>query len=147
MFSIKFLLRLTENRRHSAFFLYLILLLSGIVLLDFYLCMQGSIIFGIYLIMSLLCLLSLVGLPVSMGLVSRHLEGIDASRIREEFPEGDFYGLTGAFLAGILLLIPGIISSFLGMFLLVKPLRILAGRILSDFLMVKWHEVYEYRNL
>lgn len=53
----------------------------------------------------------------------------------------------GSFFSAILLMYPGIISFFLGLFFLIPGIRKTMGRLTTRFLRIKWSEVNEYLYL
>jgi UPF0716 protein FxsA len=104
-------------------------------------------------------LMLVVATSMAGALVLRHAGGNHIARVRVAMADGGFTALqadsagTFTLLAGILLLIPGFITDFLGLLLLLSPLRRLLGALLGlkaaparadgvvDLEPEQWHQV------
>ena len=90
---------------------------------------------------------SLFGLIISYSLIKSRLKIIKTAINDGEYPEDDFYKLTGLFIAGILLITPGFIGDLLGITILLPGISKKVGFILTRSMEGKIKELYEYMKL
>lgn len=146
MLSIQYILSLFKSAKAQEI-VYFFMCASIIQIVDLFLTIYLTQIFGVYLIMAMICCLSLAGLFISLKRVGRLTDFISRDCNNGVFPEIRFFELTGVFLASILLFIPGFISSLIGFFIILPPLSNMAGRMISSKTSTDWHTVYEYMKI
>lgn len=142
MVNIKLFLYLFDKNR-----LFNILLgfsLLGIIpLADFILVVKISHLMGNFLSLSLVSSLSGIALLLLINSLDNCLEEIKGSHI-SGFYEKSFLLYIGMLPSAILILIPGIISTLMGLLFLLKNVRILFGKFFTEKFQIDWKESYEY---
>lgn len=124
-----------------------VMLISVLPIVEVYLYIFLSCRISTYLIIAALTGSSLAGLIISYGLIKSRLKIIKASINEGEYPEKDFYKLTGLFLASMLLITPGFIGDLLGISILFPGISRKIGCILTRPMEDKVKELYEYIKL
>lgn len=146
MFNTEFLLKVIDKNNTSRY-ISKILFLSLFIIMDFFsLFVLGNLI-GIYLYLASLGLLIFIGISLSIKEIKREIFLLEKSNSNGIFPEKQFYRLTGLFLASVLIIIPGILTTLIGYLLLTPTLRFSVGRSLSKSLKLNWNAVYEYKEI
>ncbi|MCK5672095.1 MAG: FxsA family protein [Spirochaetales bacterium] len=128
-------------------FLILVMFISILPIAEVYLYIFFSCRISTYLLIAALTGSSLTGLIISYGLIKSRLKVIKISINEGEYPENDFYKLTGLFLASILLITPGFIGDLLGISILFPGISKKIGYILTRPMEDKVKELYEYIKL
>lgn len=146
MLSIQYILSLFKNAR-SIQIIYFIMGAAAIQIVDLFLTIYLTHLFGEYLIMALICCVSLAGLLISYIRVRQVTEAISDDCGNSIFPEGRFFELAGIFLAALLIFIPGILSSAAGFIVMFPPLTRQTGSFISEKTSTDWHTVYEYMKI
>lgn len=146
MFEIRTLIRFFDTG-FILKFLILIMCISILPIAEVYLYIFLSSRLSTYLLIAALTGSSLAGLIISYGLIKSRLKIIKLEINIGEYPEKDFYKLTGLFLAGILLITPGFIGDFLGLIILLPGVSKKIGFILTRPMEDKVKELYEYIKL
>ncbi len=146
MFSIDFLLKLL-NKDKVAQYIYTLLLISLINLFDFFTLYVFGTMIGIFLYIALIGAISILGVFVVIKLIKKHIS--IAEKLHNEciYPKDDFYHITGLFTSSFLIIFPGLISSTIGLILLLPYFRYLIGRIITKSLKLDWNAVYEYKEI
>ena len=146
MFEIKTLIRFFDTG-FILKFLILIMLISILPIAEVYLYVLLSSKLSTYLMIAALTGSSLAGLIISYSLIKYRLKIIKTAIDDGEYPEKEFYILTGIFLAGILLITPGFIGDILGISILIPGISKKVGYILTRPMEDKIKELYEYIKL
>ena len=128
-------------------FLILVMFISILPIAEVYLYIFFSCRISTYLLIAALTGSSLTGLIISYGLIKSRLKVIKISINEGEYPENDFYKLTGLFLSSILLITPGFIGDLLGISILFPGISKKIGYILTRPMEDKVKELYEYIKL
>jgi UPF0716 protein FxsA len=128
-------------------FLIMIMLISILPIAEVYLyiLLSGSI--STNLLIAALTGSSLIGLIISYSLIKSHIKTIKNSINEGEYPENNFYRLSGLFLAGILVITPGFIGDFLGLIILIPGISKKIGIIITSPMENEVKELYEYMKL
>ena len=146
MFEIRTLIRFFDTG-FILKFLILVMFISILPIAEVYLYIFLSSRISTYLLIAALTGSSLTGLIISYGLIKSRLKEIKISIDEGEYPEKDFYKLTGLFLASILLITPGFIGDLLGISILFPSINNKIGFILTKPMEDKVKELYEYIKL
>ena len=146
MFEIRTLIRFFDTG-FILKFLILVMFISILPIAEVYLYIFLSGRISTYLLIAALTGSSLTGLIISYGLIKSRLKLIKTSIDEGEYPEKDFYKLTGLFLASILLITPGFIGDLLGISILFPGISNKIGFILTRPMEGKVKELYEYMKL
>ena len=102
MLSIQFILSLFKNAK-ALQIIYFIMGTTVIQIADLFLTIYLTNMFGEYLIMALICCVSLAGLFFSFTRVKHITDAISDDCGNSIFPEGRFFELAGIFLAALLI--------------------------------------------
>lgn len=146
MFSTEFLLKLL-NREKVSQYIYTLLFISLITLADFFTLFIFSEMLGLYLYLGIIASLSLIGIVLVIKLIKKTIQSLEEKHDRGIYPKEDFLKITGLFIASILVVFPGIISTTIGFIIFIPYFRHLIGRILSNSLKLDWYAVYEYKEI
>ncbi|MBB6482346.1 FxsA family protein [Spirochaeta isovalerica] len=146
MLSVQYILSLFKDTK-AVQILFFLMGAAIIQIVDLILTLFLTHLFGDFLILALISCLSLAGLFFSYLSVSNRISKINESCLDGCFPETLFHKLSGAFLAALLLFMPGFVSSIIGFFILLPPLSVPAGKYLSVKSDTDWHTVYEYMKI
>lgn len=146
MLNLKILIRIMEPD-FTIKFLYLTLILAMIPVMDCILIINFSYILGEFLFMAILLLLSLAGFIFSLHLVKRTHIRLKYNLQNNIFLLKDYNSLPGALMVSFLLIMPGIISTIIGLVFSIPCFRVNLGRRLSLILKVDWKEIHEYLNI
>jgi UPF0716 family protein affecting phage T7 exclusion len=143
-------LKILMNIFHPAFIkrlLYAILALSIIPVIDCILIIQLAHLLGDYLFLAFLIFLSLLGFLLSIKITVKIAARINQNLNNNTYNLNCYHDLPGSFSAAFLLIMPGIISFFLGVFCLIPRIRPALGEKVSDFLKLDWREIHEYMSI
>lgn len=146
MFSVQYILSLFKGNK-SVQIVYFFLAVSILQVADLFLTIYLTQMFGEYLIMAVICLVSLLGLLFSVLKLKDLTKMIKIECDKGQFPEESFYEMTGLYLAAWLIFIPGFATSLIGIMLLLPFFSKIAGRIISSRTSTDWHTVYEYMKI
>ncbi len=146
MFEIRTLIRFFDTG-FILKFLILVMCISILPIAEVYLYILLSYRLSSFLLIAALTGSSLAGLIISYSLIKSRLKIIKSAINRGEYPEKDFYKLTGLFLAGILLITPGFIGDLLGISIFLPGLSKKIGFIVTRPMEDKVKELYEYMKL
>jgi len=146
MLSIQFLINLFKDTK-AVQILFFFLSVSILQVIDLFLTIYLTTIFGEYLILGIICTVSLVGLFLSVARVKSLIMIINENCNNGIFPETNFFQITGVFTAALLIFIPGFISAFLGFLILMPIISIYWGKNISGRTSTDWHTVYEYMKI
>jgi UPF0716 protein FxsA len=146
MLSIQFLIDLFKDTKAIQILLFF-LSVSILQVFDLFLTIYLTHIFGEFLVMAIICSVSLVGLVFSIARVRSLISVITVNCNNGIFPGNTFFQLTGLFIAALFIFIPGFISGILGYLLLLPLLSSYYGKLISDKTLTDWHTVYEYMKI
>mgnify|MGYP001556191794 CR=1 FL=1 len=120
---------------------------SLVLLIDILLIIQAAFIWGGYLVMALVAGSSLIFLLLALySLVysSRTLR----RKIRQGiYPENEFAAVNSILIAAVFFLIPGFITSCIGIILLLPPFRTIIGRAVNSKRKTRLQETYEFLKI
>jgi len=125
----------------------LILLFSLFPLGEIYLLVNASDFLNIYVLTSVVMLLSFTGFVIGYLKVRGILKYIKREITNGTYPEHEFHALIGSFAASVLLIFPGVASFIAGLLIMMPVLTAKTGRFLSGRSSHKMKEVYEYLKL
>ncbi|MBI9096842.1 MAG: FxsA family protein [Spirochaetaceae bacterium] len=146
MLSIQFILNIFKETK-AIQILYFLLAASIIQIIDLFVTINFTNIFGVYLIMAVICCISLTGLFFSISRINILIKIINDNCKNGIFPESYFFEITGIFLTALLIFMPGFISTVLGFLLLLPILSEQCGKVISSKISTDWHTVYEYMKI
>ncbi len=146
MLSIQFILNILKDSK-AVLIIYLLLAVSIIQVVDLFITIFLTNIFGLYLIMGIICSLSLIGLFFSITRIKTLTFIIKDNCNKGFFPGKSFFALTGIYCASLLIFIPGFVSSILGFSLLFPLFSEKSGKMISEKTSTDWHTVYEYMKI
>lgn len=146
MLNLKILIRILEPD-FTKRLLYLILILAMIPIMDSILIINFSYLMGEYLFLAILLLLSLSGFIFSLHIVNRTHKRLKTNLHDNIFLLKDYNSLPGALMVSFLLIMPGIISTIIGLVFSIPCLRIDLGKRISLILKIDWKEIHEYLNI
>lgn len=146
MLSIQFIINIFKDTK-AVQFLYFFLAISIFQILDLFLTIFLTRIFGEYLIMAIICSTSLLGLFFSIIRIKSLILIINKNCKEGIFPESQFHEIIGIFIAAILIFIPGFVTSLLGFLILLPVLSTKSGQYISKWTFTDWHTVYEYMKI
>jgi UPF0716 protein FxsA len=142
----KFLLKLLD----TGFLLKtaLVLLLLSLVLIgEIFLIQFISEYWGAYFTLALAAATGLAGLFLCFRDISVIIHLIKDKAADGEFPDREMVSLAGALAGGILLLMPGFITDFIGIISFFPVIKTLIGRIITMNQSGRMHELYEYLKI
>ena len=146
MLSIQFIINLFKDTK-AVQIIYFFLAVSIIQVIDLFLTIYLTHIFGEYLIMAIICAISLFGLLITINRMKVKIQIIKDKCNNGDFPEISFFEVTGIFTAAILIFIPGFLSAIIGFSLLIPIMASNSGRYISTKTDTDWHTVYEYMKI
>jgi UPF0716 protein FxsA len=127
--------------------LFGVLLCSLLILADGFVLYLLARLFGVLLVLAAEATLSLVATFVVIDAARRLLERM-RTQIREGvYPLKLFRATVGCLAGGILLIVPGFLSSAVGLLLFVPGMRYLTGTLLTSNLGTELPKVYEFLKL
>lgn len=142
MVNIRVLLYFFDKERF--FKIFLGFSFFGMILLaDFFLLFKIAYLLGEYLSISLLAAYTGIGLFLFADQINKNIDEIHQQH-QQGYSSSPFCKFIGSVPAAALTLFPGLISTTLGIFLLLPYFRIHLGRLFTDKLKIDWSEVYEY---
>ena len=146
MLDVKILLKLL-NPEYTVRFLYIILFAAFIPMLDFILVIMISRYLGEYLFMAVLAAFSLGGFFISRAMLRKNLEIIRINTDNNYYSEFYYNTIPAVFFIALLLILPGIIGTLIGLVLTLPYLRHKIGRYISGYLKIEWKEIHEFLNV
>lgn len=146
MLSIQFIINIFKDMK-AIQMLYFFLAISILQVADLFLTIFLTHIFGEYLIMAIICSVSLIGLFFSVLRVKHLILLINDNCSEGNYPENLFHELTGVFISAIFIFIPGFFTSVAGFLLLIPILSNKSGQSISKWTFTDWHTVYEYMKI
>lgn len=146
MFNTDFLLKILKREKVSHY-IYTLLFISLLTIGDFLTLILFSELIGIYLYLGIIASICFIGI----GLVVKFLKGtittIENKHDNGTYPKNDFYKFTGLLLAAILIVFPGLVTTTIGLVILIPIFRQLVGRTLTKRLKLDWYAAYEYKEI
>ena len=127
--------------------LYILLFLCLIPILDCILIINLAQLLGKYLFLAIIVFFSLIGFFFSQKMIEKVLNQIQLNLKNNIMSEKDYYFLPGSFSVSFLLIMPGIISTFIGLFTVIPGIRTNIGLKISEYLKIDWKEIHEYLNI
>jgi UPF0716 protein FxsA len=146
MLSIQFIINVFRETK-AVKILYFFLAISIFQVMDLFITIFLSNIFGEYLILAIICSTSLIGLSLSILRVKSLVLIINDKCKEGVFPLELFNQVTGVFVASIFIFIPGFITSITGFLFLIPFFSNNIGRYTSKWTFTDWHTVYEYMKI
>ena len=126
---------------------YLILLLSILLIVDFYIALRLSRYINGYLLIFFLSLSGFIGLVLGFFRVRSMLKSILLNVNKGIFDEKSLYSYFGSIFGCVLLILPGFVTDFLGLVLLVSLMKSMIGRIILNPYQNNLKTIYEYLRL
>ncbi|RKX91192.1 MAG: hypothetical protein DRP59_08325 [Spirochaetes bacterium] len=126
---------------------FLVLLFSLFPVAEIFILIKASEYFNIYLLTSMIMVLSFLGFLIGYAHVHSTIKHIKRDINEGIFPEKKFFALAGKFAAAALLIVPGIGSFIAGLIILLPGINIKTGKLLKGGNRQKMKEVYEYLKL
>jgi len=142
-----YLLLAAAKPQSSAQFFALCGILGMVLLADILCIMLLSSILGLWVTMAALALLTGAGFSVSHVLLQARVRAVINSSTLGLFDEDAFSSYFCTLVASILLTVPGIISTFLGIAFAIPPASIKVGGKLARYMGISWQKTYEYLRL
>lgn len=146
MFNTEFLLQIIKKEKISKY-IYTILFLSLLTLGDFFTLFIFSNLIGIYLYLALVATLCFIGTGFIVKSIKKTILKIEKKHDQGVYPETEFYNIATLFLAVVLVIFPGIVTTFAGLIIIIPYFRQLVGRKLTKRLKLDWNAVYEYKEI
>lgn len=146
MLSIQFILNIFKGTK-AVQIIFMLLGVSLILIIDLFLTIYLSNIFGEYLIMAIICSISFIGLFFSVRRIKKLIFSINENCGNGVFPGNSFFEISGIFCASIMIFIPGLISTIAGFSLLLPFFSVIGGRYISNKISTDWHTIYEYMKI
>lgn len=146
MFNTDFLLKIIDKDNISKY-ISKILFLSLFIVVDFLTLFILGNLMGIFLYLASLGLLIFIGVTLSIRELKGEISQIEISNSKGIYPEKQFYKITGLLLASVLIIIPGLLTTIMGLLLITPALRFSVGRSLSKSLKLNWNAVYEFKEI
>jgi UPF0716 family protein affecting phage T7 exclusion len=135
------------NPEHTVRYLYVLLLVALIPLLDCYIILMTASYIGEYLFLAVLIALSLGGFYMSRHMIIKNLKIIRSNTENHYFSEYYYSMFPGTILTAIFLIMPGILGTIVALILSIPSLRYRTGRYLSNLMRIDWKEVHEFINV
>ncbi|MBI9107263.1 MAG: FxsA family protein [Spirochaetales bacterium] len=126
---------------------FVLLLLSLVFIGEFFVVLFISEFWGAYFTLAVVALTGLAGLFLSFRDVSVIIHLIRDKAGEGEFPEKEMVSLSGAIAGGLLLILPGFITDFLGIISFFPVIKTLYGKIITLKQGGRMHELYEYLKI
>jgi len=142
MVNIRVLLYLFDKERFFKILLGISLFMF-IPLFDFYIIFKIAYMLGNYLSLAVLSAFSGFGLLILITQLNKNLDSIKNTHL-SGYEEKPFLYFLGSIPAVVFILIPGFLSTFLGLLFLIPPIKATIGNLLSRLFKIDWTEIYEY---
>ncbi len=126
---------------------FIILGLSLVVLGEIFIIQFISGFLGVYFTLAVAALTGIIGLFLSYNEISSRIKLIREGVSEGVYSEKDMVQLAGALFGGLLLLLPGFITDFIGAISFFPVIRMLYGRLITRNISSKLSEAYEYLRL
>ncbi len=146
MFSVEFLLKLISSRKVSNY-IFTILFISIITLVDFLTLFIFGQMIGIYLYLGIIGSISFFGVIIVIKLINKKIIKLENKHALGKFPKEEFNSIISIYFSSFLIIFPGIVSSVLGYIFLIPQIRNLIGKLLTRSLNLDWNAVYEYKEI
>ncbi len=146
MLNLKILINIVQPQ-FAKKFLYILLLLSFIPVLDCILILNLAVLIGNYLFLAILMLLSLFGFFISLKVTANVQKQLHSDLETHTMNLNHYNSLPGSFTLAFLLIMPGMISTILGLIFIIPPLMRKLGSLVSRILKIDWKEIHEYMNI
>lgn len=146
MLNLKVLINILQPQ-FTRNFLYTLLLLSFIPVLDCIIILNLALLIGNYLFLAILMTLSFIGFFIARKMTEKVQQQIHTNLNSNIMVLDHYQSLPGCLTASFLLIMPGILSSFIGFILCIPLFRKKLGASLSAFLKIDWKEIHEYLNI
>lgn len=146
MLNLKILIRILEPD-FTKKLLSLILIIAMIPIMDCILIINFSYLMGEYLFLAILLLLSLSGFIFSLHMVNGTHIRLKKNLHDNTFLLKDYNSLPGVLMVSFLLIMPGIISTIIGLVFSIPCFRVDLGKRISLILKIDWKEIHEYLNI
>ncbi len=128
-------------------FLYFLLLVSFIPVLDCILILNLAYLIGNYLFLAILMALSFFGFFLSRRIIRKIQQQIHEDLKSNIMVLDHYLSLPGSLAVSFILIMPGILSSLIGFICSIPFLRTKLGAYLSRILKIDWKEIHEYMNI
>lgn len=146
MFNTEFLLQIIKREKISNY-IYTVLFLSLLTLGDFLTLFIFSNLIGIYLYLALVASLCFIGAGLIVNKIKKTIIRLEKKHDKGIFPDKEFYNITTLYVAVVLVIFPGIVTTLMGFFILIPYFRQLVGLKLTKQLKLDWYAVYEYKEI
>lgn len=127
--------------------LFAILLSSLLILADGFVLYLLARLLGVFLVLAAEATLSLLATFVVIDATRRLLDRMRAQIREGVYPLKLFRATAGCLFGGILLILPGLFSSAVGLLLVIPGMRYLTGTLLTSHLGAELPKVYEFLKL
>ena len=146
MFDTSFIMRLFQKE-----FVFKLLLLalfySLIPLVEIFLILYVSGIFGNYLVIAITAAAALLGILIAFGQIDNLIRQVKKRLKNDEYPGKEFVGIAGVVAGALLMITPGFITDAIGLFLFIPVFRNSVGRFLTSKMENQLKDIYEYLKL
>ena len=135
------------DRRSVRIFMAIVTALGFGVLLDILVFINLSMLIGPWVTLAIIATVTAVGIAVMYPHVektgSRLLEAVDSG----VFDDSTLSGYLSVLISATFIVVPGLFNTLVGCLLLIRPLGIRAGNLVSSLAGISWQEAYEYLRL
>jgi UPF0716 protein FxsA len=135
------------DRKYILKTFYLILFLSMLLIIDFYIALKLSAFINAYLLMFLLSISGFFGFVLGFFRVKSMLKSIMKNVDKGIFNKKSLYSYFGSIFGCIMLIVPGFVTDLLGIVLLVSLMKSMIGRIILNPHQDNLKTIYEYLRL
>ena len=125
----------------------MLLALALIPILDCIIIIFLAQLLGTFLFLAIIVFLSLAGFFFSLRLTFRTQKQIKDNLRNNILSLKHYNSLPGTLVIAYLLIVPGIISTIIGLIFAIPHLRSLLGSKISLYLKIDWKEIHEYMNI
>jgi len=127
--------------------LFVTMLLSLILIGEYFLVLSLKTYFPSNLILSGVSATALIGVLIAVRPLTRALDSVQTSIDAGYYPEEPFARFAGTLVAAFLLVTPGLATDAIGLMLFVPILRRLVGSLITRRMHQRLNELYEYLKL
>ncbi len=146
MFNATFLLKVIDSSKTTKYISKL-LFLSLLIVADFFTLFIWANNIGIFLYLAILATLIFTGTLLTIRYIKKQIKLLELNSSKGIYPKLNFFAITGLFIGGILIILPGLITTLLGLIIITPKLRISVGRNITKSLNLDWNAVYEYKEI
>ena len=146
MLSIQFIISTFKDIK-AIQMLYFLLVVSILLVLDLFSTIYLTHIFGEYLILAIICTVSLLGLFITVRRIKNLISTISENCNKGIFPGNNFYIITGIYIAAFFIILPGFITDIFGFISLFSFFALHIGKYISLKTQTDWHTVYEFMKI